>query len=107
MLTNATPKIVELQHLGFIRGRDIKNTIVIVSEAENLTREHAQLLVSRIGENSQIWFNGDFRQIDSNVFEQNNGLHAIIEALKGEELFGCVNFTITERSEVAKLSEKI
>ena len=28
---------LELQHLGYIRGRDIKNSIIIASEAENLT----------------------------------------------------------------------
>ena len=34
---------IELQHFGFIRGRDIKNSIVYVSEAENMTKEHLQL----------------------------------------------------------------
>lgn len=45
---------VEIQHLGFIRGRDIKNAIVLCSEAENLTRAHMSLLLSRIGEGSQL-----------------------------------------------------
>ena len=31
---------LELQHLGYIRGRDIKNSIIIASEAENLTVQH-------------------------------------------------------------------
>ena len=33
---------VEVAHLGFIRGRDSKNAILLVSEAENLTKEHIQ-----------------------------------------------------------------
>ena len=40
---------LELLHLGFARGRSFENTIVIVDESENLTAEHAALLVSRIG----------------------------------------------------------
>lgn len=98
---------LELANFGFIRGRDIKHSIIIVSEAENLTAENVALLVSRVGEGSQIWFNGDFNQIDNAMFECNNGLEALIEGLKGEKRFGCVKFTITERSEVAALSEKI
>ena len=105
MLINS--RALEVQHLGFIRGRSIKNKIVIVSEAENLTAEHVALLLGRIDENSQIWFNGDFKQIDDCVFEKNNGLKALIDGLKGERLFGCVQLTINERSEVARLSDKI
>ena len=33
---------LEVQHLGFIRGRDIKNSIIISTEAENLTKQHAR-----------------------------------------------------------------
>ena len=36
---------IEIEHLGYIRGRDIKNTIIYVSEAENLTKEHVQLFL--------------------------------------------------------------
>ena len=43
---------VEVEHLGFIRGRDIKNTIIMCSEAENMTKEHVQLLLGRVGEGS-------------------------------------------------------
>lgn len=105
MLINS--RALEVQHLGFIRGRSIKNKIVIVSEAENLTAEHVALLLGRIDENSQIWFNGDFKQIDDCLFEKHNGLKALIDGLKGEKLFGCVQLTINERSEVARLSDKI
>jgi len=105
--TLITDGVLELANFGFIRGRDIKNSIIIVSEAENLTSENVALLLSRVGEGSQIWFNGDFKQIDSPVFEYNNGLEALIEGLKGEKRFGCVKFTKSERSEVAALSEKI
>ncbi len=53
---------IEVVHLGFIRGRDIKNSIIICSEAENTTKEHIQLLLGRVGEGSELWINGDFRQ---------------------------------------------
>jgi len=96
---------IELQHMGFMRGRDIKNSIIYCSEAENLTKEHIQLLISRLAEGSTLWLNGDFKQIDDVIFERNNGLMTMINSLKGNRLFGCVEFNITERSESAQLAE--
>lgn len=52
---------IEIVHLGFIRGRDIKNSIIMCSEAENLTKEHVQLLLGRVAEGSALWLNGDFK----------------------------------------------
>ena len=65
---------IEIVHLGFIRGRDIKNSIIICSEAENMTKEHIQLLLGRVGEGSSLWINGDFKQCDADVFRENSGL---------------------------------
>jgi PhoH-like ATPase len=96
---------VEIEHLGFIRGRDIKNTIIMCSEAENMTKEHIQLLISRIGEGSALWLNGDFKQIDDKIFEGNNGLYNVINKLKGNSRFGYVQLQKTERSETAALAD--
>jgi len=96
---------IELQHFGFIRGRDIKHSIVYVSEAENMTKEHLQLLISRLAEGSTLWLNGDFKQVDNVIFERNSGLKEIIKCLKGNELFGCVELNITERSKTAQLAD--
>lgn len=96
---------IEIEHLGFIRGRDIKNTIIICSESENMTKEHIQLLVSRVSDGSVLWLNGDFRQIDNNIFESNNGLNHAINKLASNEKFGYVQLQKTERSETASLSD--
>jgi PhoH-like ATPase len=96
---------VELQHLGFMRGRNIARTLIYCTEAENMTKEHIRLLIGRLAEGSMIWLNGDFKQIDDNIFERNNGLQHIINRLRGNELFSCVNFDITERSKTAQLAD--
>lgn len=95
---------IELQHLGFIRGRDLKNAIIICSEAENMTKEHLQLVISRMGDNTTLWINGDYKQVDDMIFEHNNGLIKCINLLKGNELFGHVTLEITERSKSAELA---
>ena len=98
---------VEIQHLGFIRGRDIKNSIVLCSEAENLTRAHMALLLSRIGEGSQLWLDGDIAQTDHKKFDADSGLRAIIKELAGDPLFGYVELQKTERSPVAALASRL
>lgn len=96
---------IEIVHLGFIRGRDIRNSIILCSEAENMTKEHIQLLIGRVGEGSSLWINGDFKQCDSEVFRKNSGLLTAVEKLKGHPRFGYVKLLKTERSETAAMAD--
>jgi len=95
---------VELVHLGFVRGRSFENSIIIVDESENLTAEHASLLVSRVGKGSVIMFLGDLDQVDKPIFTKNSGLERLNERLVGHPLYGCVHLIKTERSETAALA---
>lgn len=96
---------IEIAHLGFIRGRDIKNSIIYCSEAENMTKEHIQLLLGRVGEGSALWINGDFRQCDADVFQKNSGMMVAVNRLKGHPRFGYVKLMKTERSETAAMAD--
>lgn len=96
---------IEIEHLGHIRGRDFKNSIIYCSEAENLTKEHVQLLIGRVGEGSSLWINGDFKQTDSPLYRMNNGLLSTITKLAGHPKFGYVQLEKTERSETAAMAD--
>jgi len=96
---------IEIVHLGHIRGRDIKNSIIMCSEAENMTKQHVQLLLGRVGEGSSLWINGDYKQVDGAVFQQNNGLMIAVDKLKGHPRFGYVKLLKTERSETAAMAD--
>lgn len=96
---------IEIAHLGFMRGRDIKHSIIMVSEGENLTKEHIQLLIGRVSEGSALWINGDFKQHDARVFESNNGMIIARNKLKGHQRFGYVKLLKTERSETAAMAD--
>ena len=96
---------VEIVPLAHVRGRDFKNSCIMVSEAENLTKEHIQLLIGRVGEGSTLYLDGDVRQTDKNVFEKNNGIIEAVSRLKGNRLFGYVELQKTERSETAALAD--
>ena len=96
---------IQIEHLGFIRGRSYKNSIIMCSEAENLTKEHIQLLIGRVGEGSTLWLNGDFKQNDGGVFSSNNGLLRMINKLQGHKNFGFVKLNKVERSETASMAD--
>ena len=97
---------IEVIHLAHIRGRDIRNSIIFCSEAENLTRSQVQLLLGRVAEGTTIIFEGDFKQVDARTFEsENNGMKAAIDCLRGNKLFAYVNMPESVRSETAKLAD--
>ena len=98
---------LEVIPLGFLRGRSIRKAIIMCSEAENLTKEHLQLLLGRVDEGSALWLDGDVRQKDRAAFEKSKGLETMIDRLKGEPLFGYVHLVKSERSATARLADKL
>lgn len=98
---------LEVIPLAYLRGRSIRNAIIYSMESENLTKEHIQLIIGRVDEGSQVWFDGDLKQRDKGVFEKSQGLERMIERLQGDSLFGYVHMPKVERSVVAALADKM
>ena len=96
---------LEVIPLGFLRGRSLRNCIILCSEAENLTKEHIQLIIGRVDSGSELWLDADLKQRDKAVFEKSAGLETLIERLAGHELFGYVHLVKTERSKTAQLAD--
>ena len=97
---------IEPIHLGFLRGRDLRNSLIYCTEAQNLSIDHMKLLIGRVGEGSELWCDGDFAaQVDRANFEKNNGLRTIVNKLNGNEYFGYVCLKKSERSRVAALAD--
>lgn len=98
---------LEVVPLAYLRGRDIKNTILYSTESENLTKEHLQLIIGRAGDGSEVWIDGDIRQRDKEIFVKSRGLELMIERLQGKALFGCIYMPRVERSPVAALADEL
>lgn len=96
---------IEPIHLGFLRGRDLRDSLIYCTEAQNLSVAHMQLLIGRVAEGSQLWLDGDIKQTDRRVFEKSSGIRAVIEKLSGNKHFAYVHLTKNERSEVAALAD--
>jgi predicted ribonuclease YlaK len=97
-------KILESVPLLFIRGRSFENSIIYVTEGQNMTTEIAKLVIGRIGENSELWINADTHQTDKKMFDEDNGVNKMISRLSGNKLFSYVYMPKTERSSVAELA---
>lgn len=96
---------LEVIPLAFLRGRNIRNAIIISSEAENLTKEHIQLLLGRVDEGSNLWLDADLKQRDRVSFEKSQGIETMIEKLAGQPLFGYVHLVKSERSAASRLAD--
>lgn len=96
---------IEIFPLSHIRGRSIRSAIVLCDECENLNNKLVTLLLSRIEEDSEIIFCGDVAQIDDRRFEKNNGIHAMVNSLSGNPLFGMVKLVKSERGAVPRLCD--
>ncbi len=102
--------IVQIQAIGFLRGRSIVDTYFIIDETQNIEPATIKSIVTRAAEGSKFIFLGDPTQIDNqNLTERLNGLVYLSEKMKGNHL--CAQVTLLEnesvRSELAKEAAKI
>lgn len=98
---------IELAYAGTLRSRSFSNSLIIVNESQNFTTNLIKLVLSRVGENSRIFFDFDVEQTDKNSYSKDNGMIALVESLKGNPLVGVVELLEVERSAVAKLASLI
>ena len=55
---------IEIAPLAFMRGRTLKNSYIIIDEAQNTTKVQMKMLLTRLGEGSKMVITGDLTQVD-------------------------------------------
>jgi PhoH-like ATPase len=95
--------ILEILPLTHIRGRSLHDAFVIVDEAQSLERNVLLTVLSRIGQNAKVVLTHDIAQRDNLRVGRHDGIAAVIEALKGQDLFAHITLTRSERSAIAAL----
>lgn len=100
--------LIEMEAITYIRGRSIPNSIILVDESQNLSKEEVKTILTRAGENTKIILTGDIEQIDNSGLDAtNNGLTYIIEKFKNSGLAGHITLTQGERSRLASKAAEI
>ena len=84
----------------FIRGKTVDD-ILIVEEAQNLTKGEMLAILTRLGKNGKIVINGDNEQIDiKNPTGEMNGLNYVIELSKKIEEIKWIKLATNHRSDL-------
>jgi len=90
--------VIEVLPLAYIRGRSIDNAIIIVDEAQNMSKHHLISTVTRIGDNSKMIFLADEDQVDLKNRE-NSGLTWFLNSVSKLDEFGTMRF---EREDIVR-----
>lgn len=81
-------KDIEPRPLGFMRGSNFDNAVILVDEAQNLTKTEFKMLLSRIGKNCKVILSGDPKQVDI----PDSGLQDAVKRLENLDQVEVVRF---------------
>jgi len=56
--------VIETAPLAYMRGRTLNNSVIILDEGQNTTKEQMKMFLTRMGENAKVFITGDTSQID-------------------------------------------
>ena len=76
--------VIEVAPLGYMRGRTLNDSFIVLDEAQNTTAEQMKMFLTRLGEGSRAAVTGDETQIDLPRPER-SGLADALERLAGLE----------------------
>lgn len=98
-------KFIEIEVIGFLRGRSIQDKIFIIDEAQNIDPGIIKDIVTRVGERTKIVFMGDPSQVNRvGLSTRRNGLVYISEKMKGDP--NCWQVTLNDKKSIrSKLAQ--
>lgn len=88
--------IIRHEYVNFLLGKTLDNSLILVNECEQYTKDNLRLILTRIGENSKIVITGDSKQVNRKSIKNKNdvsGLDYSVERLKGMEEVSITEFT--------------
>lgn len=85
-------EVVEIAPLAYMRGRTLKNCIILFDESQNATPSQMKMVLTRIGDNSRLIVTGDVQQHDRGF--DDNGLKDFLQrlAVKRSDYVGVCSF---------------
>lgn len=98
---------IKIKSINFMRGRSFRNRIIIIDEAQNLTKKEMKLLLTRAGKDTKVICMGNLAQIDSPYLsEATSGLTHSVETLRDWWRGGHLILKQSTRSELAEIAEE-
>ena len=81
---------------SFLRGTTLDNAIIIVDEYQNLNFHELDSIITRIGEDSKIYFCGDASQSDLQKTNERNGIVDFMKIVRSMPSFNLIEFGIND-----------
>jgi phosphate starvation-inducible PhoH-like protein len=80
---NQMDRYIDIEPLGYMRGRTFNNTLIIADEMQNATPNQMKMLLTRVGEGTKLIVTGDLAQSD---LGPENGLADLIYKMQCQHL---------------------
>ncbi len=98
---------IEFTSMAYFRGRSIDDAVLIIDEAQNMTRAQMKGMLSRGGKNCRTIVLGNLAQIDDRfVTPASSGASAAVNIYRNYERGSVLIFDEVERSSLAEFTEK-
>ncbi len=94
--------IIEFNIPTYMKGTTYASTVLVCSEAEDMTFKQLKLIGTRCGEGGRVLFEGDINQSLLDV-STDNPLIKMCKYFKGNPLFACIVLEDDVRSETSKM----
>lgn len=88
--------LIQHEYINFLLGKTIDNSIILVNEAEQYTKDNMRLILTRLGENSKIVVTGDAKQVNRKSIKNKTdicGLSYAVEKLGDMDEVSITEFT--------------
>ena len=92
---------IEIVPVSFMRGRTFVNSIVIVDEAQNVTHEQMEMIVTRLGKHSKMIICGDTYQVDLKRKDE-SGFKFLYTAAKKIKNMESITLTTNNRDDIVQ-----
>lgn len=105
---NSIMNKIQFEHTGFQRGNTMpENSVIILSEIQNLTASEAHSYLTRVPQSSKLFCNGDASQSDLGI---KSGLNDFLESISGVNGVGIAILNGEKhqmrRKEIIEITEK-
>jgi len=88
--------VIEIQALAFIRGLNIDNCVLVMEEAQNMSKGQMKTLLTRIGTDTKFIISGDLDQSDRYKDVKQSGLYDVKSKLIGIDDVGLFGFELKD-----------
>ena len=88
--------MVEFVTTSFLRGTTLRNGIILIDEAQNMTSQELSTIMTRVGDNSRVLICGDYFQSDLEKEKDRRGILDLLKITQRMNLFKTVEFQVED-----------